>query len=148
MIKFATRGACSCSPDYYVYIVHVTCIYMYMYNVYVQAIIGTMKGSICTCLLGRDTCLALLCHGLYRWFALVYDLNAASWAASVFQLVEHTIRMHEVWVRIPPECSFFFGKSCLRSCVASSFFWMFWVHVHEKGHGVARQVTPGQLWAC
>ena len=25
--------------------------------------------------------------------------------------------MHETWVRVSPECSLFFGKSCLRSCI-------------------------------
>ena len=25
--------------------------------------------------------------------------------------------MHEAWVEVPPECSFFWGKSCLWSCV-------------------------------
>ena len=31
-------------------------------------------------------------------------------------------RMCEAWVRVPPECSLFFGKSCLRSCVVLCCF--------------------------
>ena len=34
-------------------------------------------------------------------------------------------RMREAWVWVPPECGFFFGKSCLRSCVVLCCFFFF-----------------------
>ena len=65
-----------------------------IYNIYMY---------VCTCMVHRSLKSHITCRiCLSLHVTLLVDLHG---------------RMREAWVRVPPECSFFFWKSCLRSCV-------------------------------
>ena len=75
----------------------------------------------------------MLCLDLYRWF----DLNSASWAASVTQLVKH-VHVHVCivpWVQVPPE-AIRWKHDCLGICVV-----LCCVHVH-----VHVALSPSSDW--